>query len=116
MPPGETEWARRKRRERERAEHVAEHGPACQICGTVPKRGGLHQDHAHKAGGETRGWLCHRCNRVMWPFVTIKWLLRAAVYLGATWEDFREYAPSPMTRYERGVQESASQWQKATRP
>jgi hypothetical protein len=37
----ETEWARRQRRTRERAEHVAEHGPGCQICGAIPKSGGL---------------------------------------------------------------------------
>ena len=80
MATKETEWARRQRRERERAEHVAAHGPACQICGNVPKRG-LDQDHAHTKDGPTRGWLCHRCNRVMWPFVTVEWLQRAMRYL-----------------------------------
>ena len=76
----ESEWQRRKRREAERAAHVAANGPACELCGNVPKRG-LDQDHAHKPGGATRGWLCHRCNRVMWPFVTIAWLRKAIVYL-----------------------------------
>lgn len=75
----ETEWQRRNRRIRERAEHVAKHGPACQICGNVPKRG-LDQDHDHKTG-ETRGWLCHACNRKLWPGVTPAWLVRAALYL-----------------------------------
>lgn len=89
----ETEWARRQRRDRERAAHVAEHGPACQICGNVPKRG-LDQDHDHRTG-VTRGWLCHRCNRALPSWVTARWLLKAARYLGATWEDFRAEAPAP---------------------
>jgi hypothetical protein len=77
----ETEWQRRTRRARERAEHVAEHGPACQICGNVPKRG-LDQDHDHHTQ-KTRGWLCHRCNRILHPWVTPEWLRRAAAYLEA---------------------------------
>jgi hypothetical protein len=75
----ETEWQRRQRRERERAEHVAEHGPACQLCGNVPRRG-LDQDHDHKTG-LTRGWLCHRCNRALPTWVTPEWLILAALYL-----------------------------------
>lgn len=75
----ETDWQRRQRRDRERAEHVAAHGPACQICGNVPKRG-LDQDHDHKTD-RTRGWLCHRCNRALPSWVTVDWLLQAAVYL-----------------------------------
>jgi hypothetical protein len=75
----ETEWQRRVRRERERAEHVAEHGPACQLCGNVPRRG-LDQDHDHKTG-LTRGWLCHRCNRALQTWVTPEWLILAAIYL-----------------------------------
>lgn len=89
----ETEWQRRQRRDRERAAHVAAHGPACQICGNVPKRG-LDQDHDHKTD-VTRGWLCHRCNRALPSWVTTRWLLKAARYLGATWEDFRAEAPAP---------------------
>lgn len=84
MPTKETEWQRRQRRERERAEHVAAHGPACQICGNVPKRG-LDQDHDHKTG-KTRGWLCHRCNRALPSWVTPHWLIRAAIYLDGTGE------------------------------
>jgi len=76
---GETEWERRMRRDRERAAHVAAHGPACQICGTVPKRG-LDQDHDHGTG-LTRGWLCHSCNRKLWRGVTPSWLYAAAAYL-----------------------------------
>jgi hypothetical protein len=75
----ETEWARRQRRERERAEHVATFGPACQICGNVPKRG-LDQDHDHRSG-VTRGWLCHRCNRALPVWVTPEWLFEAFLYL-----------------------------------
>ncbi len=79
-PPKETEWAKRQRRDRERAEHVAQHGPACQICGNVPHRG-LDQDHDHKTG-LTRGWLCHKCNRALPNWITVRWLLKAAIYLG----------------------------------
>ncbi len=75
----ETEWERRTRRARERAEHVAANGPACQICGNVPKRG-LDQDHDHRTG-KTRGWLDHRCNRGLPSWVTPWWLIRAAIYL-----------------------------------
>jgi Recombination endonuclease VII len=77
----ESEWERRTRRARERAEHVAEHGPGCELCGNVPKSGGLHADHDHKGDGRTRGWLCHRCNRALPTFVTPEWLRAAAVYL-----------------------------------
>ena len=76
----ETEWQRRKRRDRERMLHVAAHGPGCEICGRVPKRGGLHQDHDHKTN-RTRGWLCHRCNRALPTWVTADWLDDARKYL-----------------------------------
>jgi Recombination endonuclease VII len=79
MSAKETEWARRKRRERERTEHVAAFGGACMICGNTPKRG-LDQDHDHRTG-KTRGWLCHRCNRALPSWVTSEWLERAAAYL-----------------------------------
>ena len=75
----ETEWQRRQRRDRERAAHVAEHGPACQICGNVPKRG-LDQDHEHGTN-RTRGWLDHRCNRALPSWITPEWLLLAFLYL-----------------------------------
>lgn len=75
----ESEWARRQRRDRERAEHVAAHGPACELCGNVPKRG-LDEDHDHKTGRH-RGWLCHRCNRALPTWVDPVWLFRAARYL-----------------------------------
>jgi hypothetical protein len=80
MPrPTETDWAKRKRREAERAAHVAEHGPACQLCGNVPRRG-LDEDHDHHTGLH-RGWLCHRCNRALPNWVTPRWLVLAALYL-----------------------------------
>jgi NAD-dependent dihydropyrimidine dehydrogenase PreA subunit len=78
----ETEWQRRKRIDSERAAYVAEHGNACQICGTVPKTRGLQWDHDHKTGAH-RGWLCHRCNRALPTWVTVRWLYFAAAYLAA---------------------------------
>ena len=83
----ETEWQRRQRRDRERAAHVAEHGPACQICGNVPKRG-LDQDHDHRTG-VTRGWLCHRCNRALPTWVTAEWLIEAAMYMARSDPNWR---------------------------
>jgi hypothetical protein len=78
-PKKETEWQRRKRRDTERAAHVAEHGPGCELCGNVP-RVGLHEDHAHRSGLH-RGWLDHRCNRALPTWVTPTWLIAAALYL-----------------------------------
>ena len=75
-----TDWQFRKQIERERAEHVAKHGPGCQICGTVPKTRGLQWDHDHKTG-KTRGWLCHRCNRNLPTWVDADWCRAAADYL-----------------------------------
>lgn len=77
----ETAWQCRTRRERQRAEHVAEHGAACQLCGRTQKQG-LHEDHDHKTGAH-RGWLCHRCNRALPTWVTPGWLILAAIYLGS---------------------------------
>lgn len=77
----ETEWQRRKRRDAQRAAHVAEHGPACELCGSVPKRG-LDEDHDHKTG-KHRGWLCARCNRVMHYWQTPAWHRAAADYIEA---------------------------------
>lgn len=82
MSSKETEWQRRKRREAERAQHVAEHGPACELCGNVPKRG-LDEDHDHRTGRH-RGWLDHRCNRfLLQTWVTPELLRKAADYLEA---------------------------------
>lgn len=75
----ETEWQRRKRRERERAEHVATHGPGCEICGNVPKVG-LHEDHDHRTRRH-RGWLCGRCNQALPYWMAPAWLRAAADYL-----------------------------------
>jgi hypothetical protein len=33
---------------------------ACECCGAVPGKRGLHLDHCHKTG-KFRGWLCQRC-------------------------------------------------------
>ncbi len=76
----ETEWQRRKRRDRERAAHIAAHGNTCQLCGREPKTKGLEQDHDHRTG-QTRGWLCHRCNRALPSWVDSTWLLKARLYL-----------------------------------
>jgi len=78
--PAETEWARRTRRERERAEYVAAHGNVCELCGNTPKSRGLSEDHDHRTG-KHRGWLCHRCNRALPTWVTVPWLERARQYL-----------------------------------
>jgi hypothetical protein len=75
-----TDWQFRKQIEAERAAHVAKHGPGCQICGTVPKTRGLQWDHDHRTG-QTRGWLCHRCNRNLPTWVDPDWCLRAFGYL-----------------------------------
>src|SRR5262245_39126694 len=104
----ETEWQRRQRRASERAEHVAKHGPACQICGNVPKRG-LDEDHDHRTKRH-RGWLCHRCNRALPTWVNAEWLLQAAVYLGATRDDFREWEPSKPRRKMPQAWEVADRW------
>lgn len=94
------DWHTRQRLEQERAAHVAAHGPGCELCGMVPKTRGLQWDHDHRTGAH-RGWLCHRCNRALPVWVTVRWLLRAACYLGATWDDFRDEAPDPV-RGDRG--------------
>jgi len=86
QPRTATDWQFRKQLERERAAHVAEHGPGCMICGTVPKTRGLQWDHDHRTG-RTRGWLCHRCNRNLPTWVTVDWLIAAAIYLDPTLYD-----------------------------
>jgi hypothetical protein len=78
--PAETAWERRTRREAARAAYVAEHGNLCELCGNPPKSRGLSEDHDHKTGAH-RGWLCFRCNRALPTYVTLDWLLRAALYL-----------------------------------
>lgn len=80
-PARETEWARRVRRERERAAHIAAHGPGCEICGAATKTRGLNEDHDHKTGAH-RGWVCWKCNKtLMQGWVTPEWLRKVATYL-----------------------------------
>jgi Recombination endonuclease VII len=55
-------------------------GGGCAICGAKPKTRRLHVDHDHKTG-KVRGLLCHRCNRALPTWVTIKWLRKAHDYL-----------------------------------
>ncbi|HEX4672034.1 MAG TPA: endonuclease domain-containing protein [Solirubrobacteraceae bacterium] len=76
----ETAWARRQRRDRERAAHIAAHGNRCELCGAAPKTRALSEDHDHRTGAH-RGWLCHSCNRKLWRGVTPEWLRAAAAYL-----------------------------------
>lgn len=87
--PRESEWQRRKRRERERAEYVERTGGACEICGTLPGYVGvcgarlkrsLDEDHDHGTG-KHRGWICARSNKQLWSWVTPAWLRLTADYL-----------------------------------
>jgi hypothetical protein len=59
-------------------------GEHCGICGNLRKEDGrrLHRDHWHKGplAGQPRGLLCHRCNRVIWPWVDRDWFLLAIAY------------------------------------
>lgn len=74
------DWQTRKERARLRSQWVADHGPACPICGGVPRRG-LDYDHDHKTDA-FRGFICWRCNKYMLPhWVTPEILRRAAEYL-----------------------------------
>jgi hypothetical protein len=77
------DWATRQAINTARRLHVEANGPGCEICGTVPKTRGLEWDHDHRTGAH-RGWLCHRCNRILHPWVTPAWLRRAADYLERT--------------------------------
>lgn len=79
------------------AELLARQGGGCAICGKPPKDGGrrLDVDHDHRTG-EVRGLLCWTCNHfILGKYATPAKLLAAARYLGATWQDFRDAAPSP---------------------
>lgn len=80
MKTSANDWSTRQRIEAERAAWVAVHGPACQICGTVPKTRGLQWDHDHKTGAH-RGWLCWKCNKALADWMDEDWLLSARWYL-----------------------------------
>ena len=56
-------------------------GGVCAICKRPPKKLALAVDHNHKTG-ETRGLVCHRCNRTLgWVFDDADVLEAAASYL-----------------------------------
>lgn len=76
----ETDWQRRVRREKERAEYVAAHGNVCELCGNPPKSRGLSEDHDHKTG-KHRGWLCYRCNRLLPTYLDASLAYKLYVYL-----------------------------------
>jgi hypothetical protein len=52
----------------------------CALCDATPKTKRFHVDHDHRTN-KVRGLLCHRCNRVLWPFVTSDYALRLFGYL-----------------------------------
>lgn len=52
----------------------------CNICGRPPVNRALHRDHDHRSGNP-RGLLCHRCNRALPDWMTVKWLEKAIEYL-----------------------------------
>lgn len=59
---------------------LAAQGGGCAICGATPKTRRLHRDHDHRTK-RLRGLLCHRCNRWLPSFATVRWLEDAAHYL-----------------------------------
>ena len=59
---------------------LAAQGGGCAICGNPPKTRRLHVDHDHKTG-RVRGLLCHRCNRALPDWVTVRWMVDAVNYL-----------------------------------
>jgi hypothetical protein len=52
----------------------------CALCTTAPKTRRLDTDHDHKTG-TVRGLLCHRCNRALPNWITVRWLANATTYL-----------------------------------
>jgi len=59
---------------------LEQQGGHCALCPATPKTKRFHVDHDHKTL-KVRGLLCHRCNRVLWDWVTPEWLVDAAIYL-----------------------------------
>jgi hypothetical protein len=70
---------------------LAAQGGGCAICGNPPKTRRLDVDHDHKSG-KVRGLLCHRCNRALPSWVTVRWLLAVVNYLDRAerWERNRQ--------------------------
>ena len=66
--------------DQEYVDRLARQGGGCAICGTTPKTRRLNVDHDHRTGA-VRGLLCHRCNRALPNWITVEWLLSAAIYL-----------------------------------
>lgn len=72
----------------EYAARLAAQGGRCAICGTTPKTRRLNVDHDHRSkDNRIRGLLDHRCNRALPSWITVEWLLRAAVYLAGGMDD-----------------------------
>lgn len=59
---------------------VEAYGEQCGICGAGRKSRNLDRDHDHRSG-ESRGLLCHKCNRALPNWMDAKWLQAAVVYL-----------------------------------
>jgi hypothetical protein len=83
----ETEWERRTRRARMRAEH----GEVCDVCGQslgelglcgMKRQRPLDEDHDHKTHAH-RGFICWRSNRALPTYATPAWLRALADYLEA---------------------------------
>lgn len=55
-------------------------GGHCALCPTKPQKRRLDTDHDHKTGA-VRGLLCHRCNRALPAWISVRWLAAALTYL-----------------------------------
>lgn len=74
-------------------------GERCGICGRPPgPNRRLDRDHDHRTG-QPRGLLCHRCNRALPDWVTVRWLRLAIVYLLALPAHNDDKAPFGATKH-----------------